>query len=218
MPVPRTARTPRLPAGLRGRTALAAVTLVLVTCFVFALLVAALLALRSSAREARRSQEIVSALNRYENTLVDMQSGHRYFAITGDSVSLAQWRAAVADLPRHSRRVADLLADQPAQLQTLARATAQANAFRDEWSRRIVALARRDPIAARVLIGTGEGSRRVESVRRHLRALAAEQEERAESRRIEADRNARLVLGVAGGGLIWIVALIAGSPSRSAAA
>ena len=210
MPVPRTARTPHLPAGLRGRTALAAVTLVLVTCFVFALLVAALLALRSSAREARRSQEIVSALNRYENTLVDMQSGHRYFAITGDSVSLAQWRAAVADLPRHSRRVADLLADQPAQLQTLARATAQANAFRDEWSRRIVALARRDPIAARVLIGTGEGSRRVESVRRHLRALAAEQEERAESRRIEADRNARLVLGVAGGGLIWIVALIAG--------
>src|SRR5215208_5308996 len=158
------------PAGLRARIAAGAVALAVVVAAVLAVLAVVVVSLRSAGREARRSQEVVAVLNRYERTVLDLETGQRGYVNTGDERFLDPWRRALAELPRESERLEELLAGQPEQLRHLRTLDAAAADFRNNWSVRVVRLARRDREHAADLVATGGGKRRVDRIRGRVAA------------------------------------------------
>ena len=89
--------------------------LALLTGAAFAVLLSSVADLRGSERRARRSQEVLVVANRLERLVVDLETGQRGFAITGQARFLQPWRDARTALPGEAGTLERLVADSPGQ-------------------------------------------------------------------------------------------------------
>jgi signal transduction histidine kinase len=195
--------------GLTRRTIVASAALALLVGAAFAVLVRAVVEERDSARQATHSQEVLTAANRLERLLLDLETGQRGLLITGEERFLQPWEAARTAWPRAADDLVRL-ARVPAQGRRARELVAAIDAYVSGFSIPAVNAARRgDPVSDERL---REGRQQVEAIRvRFDRLYAAERRLfAAREERSEADAERAIVLAAAGlAGSVLLIALFA---------
>jgi signal transduction histidine kinase len=146
--------------GLAARILLAGGILLVFLVVEFVLIVHSFRAVRHTTRDEQRSEQTVVAASRLEKLVLDLETGTRGFVITRDPKFLEPYTAARRSLPGAARLLA-VLAPGPT-------ADAVDRAWRGyvrAWAEPVVARAVSDPAAARAIIQSGGGKRRVDAIR-----------------------------------------------------
>jgi signal transduction histidine kinase/CHASE3 domain sensor protein len=197
---------------LARKVTVACVVLAAVGAAGFAVVLLEVVHLRHATRVERNATSAQAAGDDVMRDVLDLETGVRGFVITGRPEFLQPWRRAMRRLPGDARDVERLVA---ADAKEEAAANAFANvalAYRDEWARRVVTLARRDPQAARSVVAGDAARRRVDAIRSRFSAL--ETAEEALARRRAGAGDAAVVSAIAAGiagfaGSVLLVALFA---------
>jgi signal transduction histidine kinase/CHASE3 domain sensor protein len=198
---------------LRPRLLVGGVALTLIVAVGFGILIFTARGLARTTSQARHSAEVLAASNRLEKLVLDLETGQRGYVITQQRSFLVPWTSAVRSFPIQARVVERLVADNPTQL-ARARAIERAGEeYLAKWSTPIVRLAPHDPAAARALVASGGGKRRVNAIRVRFAAFQAAERTLGDVRRHRAAATAHraTILGVGGvlGSLIVISLFIA---------
>jgi CHASE3 domain sensor protein len=82
----------RVGGGLTRRMVIASGLLALVVGAAFAMLLISVIELRAQERRTARSQQVLITANELERLVVDLETGVRGYAITGQERFLAPWR------------------------------------------------------------------------------------------------------------------------------
>lgn len=135
-----------------------------------------------------RTVEVLTAVSEVESALLDVETGSRGFALTGDTAYLEPYERGVAQLPARLGRLLSLAADQPNQRATVARLGETARA-RVAHAGLVVETLRRGGLQAVAgVISTGEGKRLMDEARRQLAAIDAAERQLLEQREAAAER------------------------------
>ena len=158
--------------GLTRRTVLASAVLALLVGAVFVVLIRAVTKERDSADQAIRSQEVIAAANRLERLVLDLETGQRGFAITGNERFLEPWLAAREAYPS----LADALETATGgglngQAEAARRITAAIDAYIAQYSVPLVEAARRGETLGAERAALDEGKRRVDELRARVRRV-----------------------------------------------
>jgi signal transduction histidine kinase len=193
-----------------GRAVLAAnVALATVIALEFVLLVVAIGAQRSSARDARNTEAVLVTANKLEKAVLDLETGERGYVIARREGFLDPWRAARREYPKLAAELEREVAGEPTQL---ARARSITNAIRRYergWAIPLVAAARTDAPLARALVRSGQGKVQVDRIRGQFAAFTAAQSELSAQQRTRANRLGWIAIGIGVGGLVATLGLIA---------
>jgi len=196
-----------MPGGLTRRVMLASVALVVLIGGAFAVLLVALDSMRDSGALARHSRVELSAGDRLEKRVVDLETGQRGFVITHEPRFLAPWRAARSALPVAGRRLLTLAGDRGHQSQA-ARIVRAVGSYMRNYSLPLVAAARRgDPDVASVG-ATLRGKRLVDELRARFNGYVATQRDLMTARQADADAEAHRATVAASVGLVGSIVLI----------
>ncbi len=189
------------------RTVAAGAVLALIVGGAFAVLLASIADLRDVRLREQRSAEVLTMANRLERLIIDMETGQRGFALTGQEDFLRPWREAVAAFPGQASALERLVAGVPAERARARTIAAAGTSYIDDYSVPLVEAIRRDPARARTA-EIAEGERRVDAMRADFDALVATALSmvRTEQRQSEAAAHRASAVGVSG--LIASVALI----------
>jgi signal transduction histidine kinase len=193
--------------GLTRRMVVASGVLAVVVAAAFAVLLVSVASLRTEQRQAMRSQQVLITANQLELLVVDLETGVRGFAITGQPRFLQPWQSAQAALPGVSANLERLTAGgvQEQRAQTLARAAAS---YVRDYSLPLVNAARRDPAAARGAEATEEGKGRVDAMRAVFDQLIATEQGLSAARQDRSSQTAQRAVAAAAAGLAGSVLLI----------
>ena len=195
--------------GLTRRTVLASAVLALLVGAVFVVLIRAVTHERDSADQAIRSQEMIAAANRLERLVLDLETGQRGFAITGNERFLEPWLAARDAYPR----LADALETATGgglngQAEAARRITAAIDTYIAQYSVPLVEAARRGEPSATSDATLDEGKRRVDDLRAEFDAFVDAERARFRTREEGADDDAQRALILAAAGLAASTLLI----------
>jgi signal transduction histidine kinase len=175
-------------------------------------LIVAVTGQRDAARTAFRSQQALALANQLEKSLLSIESGLNRYIATQEVEYLVPVRRELAAYPATTRRLADLVSDDPGQ-QRRARAIGGQIADYDMfWASVLPEVAREDGFAkARSQIETNGGRQRLDAIRLQFAHLF--DRERAVIRALEdsADSRSRLAIGLGIGGLALVIAFALGS-------
>ena len=196
--------------GLTRRMAVASGLLALIIGAAFAVLLFSVADLRTSARLATHSEEVLAAANQLERLVIDLETGQRGFVITGQARFLGPWRAAQIAVPGQASTLQRLVAGNPVQERRAQRITQAATSYLRDYSVPLVAAARRDPRSARTVAATQEGKLRVDAMRLEFNRLIRTEEGLAVARQERSDAAAARAVGAAAAGLAGSVLLIVG--------
>jgi len=206
--------------GLTRRTIVASALLALLVGTAFVVLMQAVTEERDSADLAIRSQEMISAANRLERLVLDLETGQRGYVITGDEGFLAPWQAARDAY----RRAADALVAASSGVDVRARTARAIGAAVDEYvadySVPLVQAARRGEPSASSAAALEEGKRRVDALRRRFDDFVGAERRRFAEREDVADSDARraILVGAAGlAGSTLLIVLFGGYLTRAIA-
>jgi signal transduction histidine kinase/CHASE3 domain sensor protein len=193
-----------------GRAVLVAnVALAIVIALEFVLLVVAIGAQRSSARDARDTEAVLATADKLEKTVLDLETGERGYVIARREEFLDPWRAARREYPRLAAELEGEVAGEPTQL---ARARAIDRAIRRyerSWAIPLVTAARTDAPLARALVRSGQGKAQVDRIRAQFASFTAAQSELFAQERRRANRLGWIAIGIGVGGLVATLGLIA---------
>jgi signal transduction histidine kinase/CHASE3 domain sensor protein len=187
--------------GLTGRILLAGGVVVAVLLIRFILLVHSFHSVRAANDSEERAEASVSAASRVEKLVLDLETGARGYVITRDPTFLEPWRSARRELPAQSR---ELLALAPGEQSR--RIDAAWRSYLNDWS---LPLVRRPVDAARAKIETGEGKRRVDSIRALIDPFLATQTRISEKQRQRVTHAERQGERVSAAGIAITVVLFA---------
>jgi signal transduction histidine kinase len=197
-------------SGLVARIGLSAAGVALGLAIVFGFLFFAIVSLRDRSVEARHSQQVISAANRLQTLVVDLETGVRGFALTRDELYLEPWRQAQRRYPQAIATLLDLThGDRRQHARAISIKGAIESSFRT-YSVPVVEFLRRNPQAAPDIATAEEGRREVETLRRHFDRFLATETALSEARRDQArgtTRDALWVGGVGLGGALLLVLL-----------
>jgi signal transduction histidine kinase len=193
--------------GLTVRTVAAGAVLALIVGGAFAVLLASIADLRDAQLRVQRSAEVLTMANRLERLIIDMESGQRGFALTGQETFLKPWRDAIAAFPRQASALERVVAGTPAQLARAQTITTAGASYINDYSVPLVAAIRRDPAKARTA-ETAAGERRVDGMRADFDALVSSELSMARTEQQRSDAAAHRASAVGVSGLIASVALI----------
>lgn len=194
---------------LEARLVGASVVFALLVAFIFAVLILSVSQLRNATdREARAKDRTVAALE-LQKLVLDMETGARGLVITGREPLLQPWTAARRQLPHSLAVFEESFADSPErpQAETLVRLI---TAYVRDYSVPLVALARRQPAAARIPLATVEGKHRIDAIRSRFSALLAAENRFAESSAASARSRSHAAITGAVAGLAVSALLIVG--------
>jgi signal transduction histidine kinase/CHASE3 domain sensor protein len=152
-------------SGLTRRALIGSAVLAVLIGTMIGVLLASISAQQAAAERARRSQEVIAAANDLEKLVVDMETGVRGFVITGAESFLQPYRSAARDFPLQADRLEQMVsadADQEARARTIAR---RVESYLDDYAAPLVLRVRSDPAAARGVVSTNEGRRRINAIR-----------------------------------------------------
>ncbi|MDW5593625.1 ATP-binding protein [Conexibacter stalactiti] len=175
--------------GLNGRLAIGAALLLLVVAAAFAVTLHSVDRLHDANRDLARSLTAIAAADRLERLVIDAETSQRGFILTGDEAFLAPYDDARRELAGAERALLDAL---PASTSNGRRPLAEsAIAKVDEYVGRYVpgqvTLATDDPAAARAVVASGRGKRRVDAIRADFSALERAERQHAAAVREDSD-------------------------------
>jgi signal transduction histidine kinase len=215
--------------GLTRRTVIASALLALLTSAAFAVLLLAIGDQRSSAQLARHSQEVLTAANRVERLLVDIETGTRGYLLTGEDGFLQPARAGEAGFAQASSELVDLTKI-PEQNEAPGRLTAiqvsgtaraikiKGEAYIRDYFRPLVAAAERGDPAARSVEKARLGKVMFDDIRSNFNTLEQTEQRVAAERDDRASENAHqaTIAAIAGlGGTVVLVGFFATYLSRA---
>jgi len=183
----------------------------------FAVLLVSVADLRTSARLARHSEEVLAAANRLERLIVDLETGQRGFVIAGQERFLQPWQAARIAIPGQASTLERLTIGR-VQHGRARRITQAATSYLRDYSIPLVDAARRHPASARTVAATEEGKRRVDAMRVEFDGVVTAESGLAAVRQERSDAAARRAIIAASGGLagsVLLIGLFAGYLTRA---
>ena len=194
--------------GLLARIVFSAVAVGVGLAVVFAVLFLAIVSLRQRSVEARHSEQVISAANRVQTLVVDLETGVRGFTITHDEQYLQPWRKARRDYPQAIENLVSLTGTggvQGERARTIRRAI---DMYRDgSASPEVVSFIRRNPSLGPGLVT--DGKKRVDDIRRLFGSFLQTERRLSDQRNDEASATAEHALIVGVLGLTFALALIA---------
>ncbi|MDQ1493403.1 MAG: hypothetical protein QOJ23_5917 [Actinomycetota bacterium] len=184
----------------------------------FTVVLVAIAELRRSAVRARNSQSVLAAANRLERLVIDLETGQRGFAITGDQRFLEPWDAARRSFPGQARLLERLSGGNVDQRRRAQRITDAGQAYIREYSEPTVDQARRDRASVLNVAVTQEGKTRVDALRAEFDGFGGFENRLASTRQQQARSAASratfaAAVGVAGS--ISLVVLLTGYLTRT---
>jgi signal transduction histidine kinase/CHASE3 domain sensor protein len=197
------AATAQSARGLWPRLVGVALVVAVVVTASFVGLFAAIGNLRGSADLARHSEQVLAVSSRFEQLVLDLETGQRGYALTRQQQFLQPWHAARSKLPGTGAHLQQLVSDSPAQTRR-ADAIGVAVGRYVDFSTRLVASANVASIS-----GNEAGKRRVDAIRRQFTQFNAAEQALSDSRRTKAASSAHNTLLLAAGGLLASLVLLA---------
>jgi len=198
--------------GLRGRAAVVGAIPFLVVAGSFALLLIAVSNLRTTSVQAEHSAQTITASNKLQRLVLDLETGSRAYVITGRELFLQPWNQALAELPAATSALEELAAGDPRQ-EARAQALAGAvNSYAQDYSKPLVESVRTaGPGAGSSVATTLAGKRRVDALRARFTAFdaaqTAVQKERDAHARAEGHRAMLIGIGGLFGSALLIIAV-----------
>ena len=196
---------------------MASVLLALLVGGAFAVLLQATANQRDSSRGARQTHEVLSAANRLERLVVDLETGQRGFLITGEERFLAPWTAARRAIPGAADAMVELTAD-PRQRRRALEIVAAVRAYLGGYSIPLVRQVRAGDPSARGDAVAADGKRRLDAIRARFEAFTTEERRLSSERldRAEDDAHDATVAAIAGlAGSVLLIALFTGYMTRA---
>jgi len=191
--------------------------LAIVVVAAFAVLLVSIADLRETDRIARHSEEVLSAANRLERLVIDIETGQRGFVITEEDRFLEPWNTARARFPTEATSLEKLVADNPEQEARASRIRQEGTSYIRDYSIPLVNAVRRGDASARGVAVTAEGKRLVDALRGLFdeftgaeRGLAASREDSSDT----AARRAILAAAIGVAGSILLILLFTGYLAR----
>jgi signal transduction histidine kinase len=199
----RSARRARIAAALDSLTArvmVASGLLAVTIAAAFVFLAFTVADLSSAASRQAQAKDVIADTVVLQKLVIDLETGVRGFAITGDRTFLRPWRMARAQLPGSLADFVRAAGDDPLRRQEARQLSELVQAYIDEYSIPLVDIARDNPAAASSATAVQEGRRRTDEIRNRLDAFLVGERERAELTAEAAREEARraIVLGVSG--------------------
>lgn len=199
--------------GIGGRMAIVGGFGAAVATVAFTLLLGAIGDLRTAARLSNDGQTLLIAAGKLDSLTLELHAGQRGFLLTGDTAFRRSYDEAAAGLDEAIGELESLAAGDRAQAETARAVGAAARSYNEQWAQPQIRLAERDLAAARRRVLTGEGERRVATIRFYLRqierregAVTAARAHEAE----EAGQHAVVTVGAAIGVLLALVVAAVG--------
>jgi len=190
------------------RTVAVSVFLSAVIASAFGLLVLAIDDLRESESRANHALEVLVAANRLERLLIDIQSSQRGYIITGERTFLAPWYDARSKFLAQAKQLEDLASGgDPGQYQRASHIRAMGSAYLRDFALPLVALAGRDPGAARTVAVTAQGQRIEDALHGRFREFIARENQIFGVGQQGADAGATRALAAASAGVGGTIAL-----------
>jgi len=191
--------------------------LAIVVVAAFAVLLVSIADLRETDRIARHSEEVLSAANRVERLVIDIETGQRGFVITEEDRFLEPWNTGRARFPTEATSLEKLVADNPEQEARASRIRQEGTSYIRDYSIPLVNAVRRGDASARGVAVTAEGKRLVDALRGLFdeftgaeRGLAASREDSSDT----AARRAILAAAIGVAGSILLILLFTGYLAR----
>lgn len=193
--------------GLLARIVFSAAAVAVGLAVVFAVLFLAIISLRERSVEARHSEQVISAANRVQTLVVDLETGVRGFFITHDERYLAPWKKARADYDQAIGTLVSLTGSQGLQRERVLDIKAAIDGYlATSASPPVVNFIRRNPGAAPTVITAGRDQ--VESIRGRFDRFLQTERVLSDARNDRARATARNALIVGGVGLATAFVLI----------
>jgi signal transduction histidine kinase/DNA-binding response OmpR family regulator/CHASE3 domain sensor protein len=193
--------------GLRSRIVGLSLALVLLVGLPFALLIGAIDQLRSSSELSAQGEAVAASAQKVERMLLDIQTSHRGYVLSGDELFLEPWTAARETLPAELAQL-KALADDPAQQRRAAAIEEAVRSYVEEYAAPLVAQARESRSEATRTIATGEGERRVDALRTLMREFEDAQTSVSERRSDRVERQAGRAINLSAAGLAGSALLV----------
>ncbi len=209
-------------SGLVARIAVSALAVAIGLAIVFAVLFLAITGLRHRSLESRHSQQVIATANQVQTLVIDLETGVRGFAISGDERNLRPWRVAQRRYPAAIAKLLALTTDDPLQHSRALSIRRGIDRYLSTYSRPLVNFMRRNPGLARpiVLSGLGLGRGQVDAIRRQFdrflateTALGVKRDHRART----TAQHALLVGGIGLGAALLLILLGAAYVNRAVA-
>jgi CHASE3 domain sensor protein len=198
----------RLGGGLTARMMLASGLLMLILAATFAVLLVAVDDLRAAARAARSSDEALASANELERLVIDLETGVRGFALTGEEQFLEPFDAARTSLPARATALERLSAGNADQARRARRITEAASAYVEQYAVPLLEATRRGDPTARSVASTADGKRRVDAMRVQFNAFTTTERRLALVQERRSDAAARRAVVAAVGGLAVSLLLV----------
>jgi signal transduction histidine kinase len=184
----------------------------------FFLLMRAVIGLHGAATDGMQSQQVLTAADTLEVQIVALETSAEEFVFTGQPRFLQPWYADRAAFPAQAAtldRAAAASGPEQTRVRQIRRA---AQSYISGYSIPLVAAARRDPAAARAMLGTGEGVRLLDALRGQFARFMAFVRQNFAARQHGAlgdAYQAATAAAVAAAGAIVLILLSGGYLSRS---
>jgi CHASE3 domain sensor protein len=193
--------------GLTRRVMLASTALVVLVGGAFAVLLVAVDSMRDSGALARHSRVEVSAANRLEKLVVDLETGQRGSVITHEPRFVAPWRVARSAVPVAGRRQLTVAGDRGHRPQA-SRLVRAVRSYIQTYAVPLVAAARRGDPDVESVGATLRGKGLVDALRARFNKYVATQRDLLTARPSVADAEAHRATVAASAGLVGSIVLI----------
>jgi signal transduction histidine kinase len=187
---------------LGGRMLIASALLAVLVCAAFVVLFAAVSSSRDATRREARAKDLTAASLMLERLVLDLETGLRGLALTGNTSFLAPWTSARQELPATLARFERLATVNSESARDARQLAALVRSYLRDYSIPLVEIAREAPAAARTGVAINEGKRRGDAIRSLLRRIRAAENRTAEARAESADRTSDRAVLLAVAGLI----------------
>lgn len=193
---------------LSTRMILASAAVALLVGGGFAVLINALATLDDVRNRETRSKDVQAAALAVQKLVVDLETGLRGIALTGDDRFLVPWNQARNELPETLSTFERLASEDPQQGQLARDITALIRTYVRDYSVPLVQIAQDRPAAANTDEAREEGKRHTDEIRERFLAFATRETELAASRAAAAERRSDRAIRLAGGVLVACVLLV----------
>jgi two-component system sensor histidine kinase/response regulator len=181
--------------GLTGRILIGGGVLAVVFAGQFVVVLQSFGSIRDDTREQQRAQQTVVAATRVEKLVLDLETGTRGYVITRNREFLAPYDAARRSLPSESRTLTSV-APGPwsAEVDQLWRS------YLSDYATPLIRQTEQSPAAARAMVASGAGKRRVDRIRGLIDPFVRRQSAIAirDEQLVESAEHSGVVLGVIG--------------------
>ena len=175
----------------------------------FVILIVTLINVRDQQRARGRSEKVIAAANQLEQTVLDLETDARRYAITRKGIYLTPLRSATRQLQTDSSTLVELSRGDPTRSQRAQQLQDGVQHYANTWAALVIEIAARDPKKAKELVLNSSGLREQDNLRREFATFVNSEQTRSDGSRARADRTERYAIILGAIGLVGSLLLIA---------